>query len=511
MKLPQDKECDSMIWNLKKYKHKIALLEDNKNSMTYQKLWEEGELLAGKIPERSLVFLFCKNAIGSVLGYTAFLNHGIVPVLLKSDLEGELQENLLKTYQPDYIWLEREKAENEFSDWEIVCEQEGWRLLKRQVLWERREDILRESEDVYAEKNKVSEERTETKKISEKGSGIYPDLALLLTTSGSTGSPKLVRQSYGNILANTESIAEYLELDETERPITTLPMNYTYGLSIINSHLYVGATILLTEKTLMDRGFWEFFQTEQATSFGGVPYTYEILKKLRFLRMDLPSLRTMTQAGGKLAPELHKEFAEYAMDQGKHFVVMYGQTEATARMAYLPYEKSLEKYGSMGIAIPGGMFSLIDVNGEEIKEPDVVGELVYRGKNVTLGYAQCRDDLAKGDERHGVLVTGDMAKMDSDGYFYIVGRKKRFLKIFGNRVNLDETERMIKQEFENIDCACAGVDDKMSVYIIDAGKAEDVKEFLVKKTKLNPSAFHVEWIGEIPKNEAGKTLYAKLK
>lgn len=496
-----------MIWDLKKYKYNMALLEDSGNSMTYQQLWEAGELLAGKIPERSLVFLFCKNAIGSVLGYTAFLNHGIVPVLLKSDLEEELQENLLKTYQPDYIWLEKEKAEKEFPDWEAVCEQQGWELLKMQALSESQKDIQQESEAVYA----LSEGREETKKASEKEAGLYPDLALLLTTSGSTGSPKLVRQSYENILANTKSIAEYLELDETERPITTLPMNYTYGLSIINSHLYVGASVLLTEKTLMDRGFWEFFKTEQATSFGGVPYTYEILKKLRFLRMDLPSLRTMTQAGGKLAPELHKEFAEYAMEQGKHFVVMYGQTEATARMAYLPYEKSLEKYGSMGIAIPGGRFSLIDVNGEEIIEPELVGELVYRGRNVTLGYAECRDDLAKGDERHGVLVTGDMAKMDSDGYFYIVGRKKRFLKIFGNRVNLDETERMIKQEFEEIDCACAGVDDKMSVYITDEGKAEAVKEFLVKKTKLNPSAFDLEWIGKIPKNEAGKTLYAKLK
>ncbi len=468
-----------MIWDFKTHKENTALLDDQGNGMTYGELLEEGEALAEKIPRRSLVFSFCKNAIGSVLGYTAFLNHDIVPVLLKPDLEEKLQKNLLKTYRPDYLWMEKEKAKKEFSGLKEIYAWRDWALFAADV--------------------------------PEEAVGLYPELALLLTTSGSTGSPKLVRQSYENIRANTESIATYLKLDETERPITTLPMNYTYGLSIINSHLYAGAAVLLTEKTLMDRGFWEFFKKENATSFGGVPYTYEILKKLRFLRMDLPSLRTMTQAGGKLSPELHKEFAEYAIEKGKHFVVMYGQTEATARMAYLPYEKSLEKYGSMGIAIPGGKFTLIDVDGKEITEPGMTGELVYEGKNVTLGYALDREDLAKGDERNGVLVTGDMAKMDSDGYFYIVGRKKRFLKIFGNRVNLDETERMVKEEFSELGCACAGVDDRMSVFITDGAKAEKIKKFLAEKTKLHPSAFQVKVIQEIPKNEAGKTLYSELE
>lgn len=466
-----------LIWNLEQYQDNIALQEDCGSSITYQQLFERGEWLAKKLSKRSLVFLFCKNEIGAVLGYTAFLNHDIVPILLKHDLEETLQENLISTYQPEYVWLDKEKAEKEFSDWEEVCQWQDWKLMKNK---------------------------------KEKSCRLNSQLALLLTTSGSTGSPKLVRQSYENILANTTSIVQYLELDETERPITTLPMNYTYGLSIINSHLFVGSTILLTDRTLMDREFWKFLKEQQATSFGGVPYTYEILKKLRFFQMELPSLRTMTQAGGKLAPELHKAFAEYAVQRGKHFVVMYGQTEATARMAYLPYQKSLEKYGSMGIAIPGGSFTLRDVNGDMITKPDIVGELVYHGKNVTLGYAECRNDLAKGDERHGVLVTGDMAKMDLDGYFYIVGRKKRFLKIFGNRVNLDEIERMIQQEFTRMECACAGEDDKMRVYITDDSKIKDVRAFLVKKTKFHPSAFHVIWTKFIPKNEAGKILYAKL-
>ena len=394
-------------------------------------------------------------------------------------IEEKLAKNLLAIYQPSYIYIPADMKEK-YGTFECIHEQYNYCLLKTN----------------YGVKH-----------------NLYSELGLLLTTSGSTGSPKFVRQSYKNIQSNAESIAQYLELDETERPITTLPMNYTYGLSIINSHLLVGAAILMTDKSLMEKGFWEFFRKEQATSFGGVPYTYEMLKKLRFFRMDLPSLRTMTQAGGKLSPDLHKEFAEYAKEQKKHFVVMYGQTEATARMAYLPYEKSLEKYGSMGIAIPGGKFTLADVNGKPITDSEVTGELIYEGPNVTLGYAEQIADLEKGDERQGRLITGDMAKMDQDGYFYIVGRKKRFLKIYGNRVNLDETEQILKTRFEDYDFACAGKDDQLYVFVTSDIEQEQaaVKKYLSEKTGLNHKAFTIQFIEKIPKNEAGKTLYAKLE
>lgn len=466
-----------MMWNFNEFADSTAAITEQGQSITYRELAAEGSGLASKMPERSLVFCLCKNEIGALLGYTACLNHKIVPLLLDSHLDRELLAHLLDTYKPAYVWVPQESVE-EFPSFACEYQRFSYALLKTG----------------FAEAYPLHEE-----------------LALLLTTSGSTGSPKLVRQSYKNIRANTASIVSYLELDHTERPITTLPMNYTYGLSIVNSHLSVGATLLLTGSTLMQKEFWNFFKEQGATSFGGVPYTYEMLKKLRFFRMELPSLRTMTQAGGKLSPELHHEFAEYAQKLGKKFVVMYGQTEATARMAYLPHEHSLEKYGSMGIAIPGGHFDLIDVNDTIINQPNVTGELVYTGDNVTLGYAERGEDLCKGDERHGVLVTGDMAKRDADGYYFIVGRKKRFLKIFGNRVNLDESERMIKSNFEFLDCACAGVDDKMYIFVTDASKELDVKRFISEKTGLNPSAFHMKTIDTIPKNEAGKTLYIKLE
>jgi len=224
--------------------------------------------------------------------------------------------------------------------------------------------------------------------------------------------------------------------------------------------------------------------------------------------MDLPHLKTITQAGGKLNDELNKEFSEYAHSTGKRFFVMYGQTEATARMSFLPPERSIEKLGSMGIAIPGGEFSLIDDNGAPIDEPDIVGELVYKGKNVSMGYAVRGNDMVKGDENNGVLVTGDLAKRDRDGFYYIVGRKKRFIKLYGNRVNLDETERLIKNIVPDV--ACAGSDEKMLIFVTDESVINNVLSFISNKTGVNRRAFTVKVIDSIPKNSSGKTIYSNL-
>lgn len=468
------------MWNLMKYKKNVALTDEQGTTVTYADISEIEEHIKEKTKGRCLVVSLCRNTTGSVAGYISFINNRIVPVMLNAHMEQELLDNLLKAYAPSYIWCPTDeiKDHSDFLCMETVYSVYDYSLLKTEY---------------------------DTEYL------LNDELALLLTTSGSTGSPRFVRQSYKNIRANTDSIVDYLGLDDTERPITTLPMNYTYGLSIINSHFAVGATILLTEKSLMQKEFWSFFRHERATSFGGVPYTYEILEKLRFRGMDLPYLRTMTQAGGKLTPELHAKFASYAAEHGKRFVVMYGQCEATARMGYLPADKAVEKCGSMGIAIPGGKFKLTDINGKIVTESYTTGELVYEGANVTLGYAECGTDLALGDERNGILETGDMAQFDEDGYYYIVGRRKRFLKLYGNRVNLDETDRLIKGAFDSLDCASAGTDDHMCIFITEGDMAEPVKDFVVNKTKINSNAFKVIVIDEIPKNDAGKTLYRELE
>lgn len=467
------------MWNLKKYGNHTAIIDDKGVEASYHDLEAVQQRMADKIKRRTLVVSLCKNSVGSVAGYVAFLNLRIAPVLLNANLDNVLMDNLLSIYQPAYIWAPSDMAlKAPLSGMEVVCSEYDYSLFETKYKKE------------YA---------------------LYSELGLLLTTSGSTGSPKFVRQSYANILSNAQSIVSYLKLDETERPITTLPMNYTYGLSIINSHLLAGATLLVTDKSLMQKEFWDFFRSRKATSFGGVPYTYEILDRLHFMEMDLPYFQTMTQAGGKLTKELHAKFAKYAAENKKQFVVMYGQCEATARMGYLPANMAVVKCGSMGIAIPGGKFNLTDEDGIQIKEANITGELVYEGANVTLGYAECGEDLALGDERNGVLHTGDLAYFDDDGYYYIVGRKKRFLKIYGNRVNLDEMDRLIKGAFDGIDCATAGVDDRLYVFITTEKFAKDIKNYISRKTKLNPAAFEIVVIDEIPKNDAGKILYKDLE
>lgn len=465
----------SSVWDLEKFGDSVAVIDEFGETVTYAQLKNESEAVAQAVGQRCLVFSLCRNETGSLIGYVGFMNGGIPPVLLNSHLDEELLRNLLAAYKPSYLWIPEEQY-GQFEGMEIVYRSYRYMLLKTGY------------ENTFP---------------------LYEELGLLLSTSGSTGSPKFVRQSYANVIDNAESIMAYLQLDSSERPITTLPMNYTYGLSIINSHLLAGASILVTDKGIMQKEFWNFFKEAGATSFGGVPYTYEMLDRLRFCRMNLPSLRTMTQAGGKLLLDLHEKFARYAEENGKRFVVMYGQCEATARMGYLPPEKAAEKKGSMGIAIPGGKFHLIDENGSEITEPCVTGELVYEGRNVTLGYAESGADLAKGDERHGILHTGDMAQFDEDGYFYISGRKKRFLKIYGNRVNLDEMDRLIKGRFE-IEAASSGVDDHLYIFLTDETKKDAVLRFVVEKTRLNSAAFQIIVIDEIPKNDSGKILYKEL-
>ncbi len=455
---------------------KMAFLDDRGQEITYEELGSYARRLGQYLKKRSLAFCLCENSAGSPAGYLALLYSRVVPVLFDRRIDKSLLENLLRTYQPAYLYYPSE-MEAEFSAFPVLS---------------------REYDYILAEIPDAPE------------TALDGELALLLSTSGSTGSPKLVRQSYRNIQSNAEAIAAFLKLDDTERPVTTLPMNYTYGLSVINSHMQAGATVLMTDKSVIMKAFWDFMKAKRATSFSGVPFTYELLKRARFFRMDLPDLRYMTQSGGKLSPSMHLEFAAWCREHGKKYIAMYGSTEATARMAYLPSEMSVEKYGSVGKAIPGSRFLLTDADGREIKEANLEGKLVFSGPGVAMGYALCREDLKKRDEWQGVLKTGDIAYCDEDGFYFISGREKRFLKLFGNRVNLDEIDCLVKARFEGIDCASAGVDDRMKTYITDRSLIDEVRQYLSVTTHLSESAFDVQYLKEIPKNASGKPLYREL-
>lgn len=453
----------------KKDPKKVAVIDDSGESLTYEDLCNYSKEFAKALPYRTLIFILSENCNGSLLGYTSALDNHVVPLILSNKTEQTLFDTLYEKYQPEYLWLPTDRI-NDFNLKECVYSTHGYSLVKTGF---------------------------ETPSL-------YEDLSLLLPTSGSTGSPKLVRHCYRNIEANAENVMNLFRLTPSERAMAALPMHYTMGLSVIASHLYAGATLLLCGKSLLDPGFWKMLK-DGATSFTGVPYSYDLLAKLRFFRMDLPDLKVVTQGGGKLTEEMWMSLANYAEEKGKKFIATYGQSECTARMAYLPAELAKAKVCSIGIAEPGGQLSIIDNDGNETFEGEATGEMVYRGENVTLGYATCKEDLLKGDENHGIMHTGDLARRDADGCYFIVGRLKRFLKIFGLRIGLDEVENLIRSHYDT-DCYCSGDDEHLLVKLTNAAIVEEMPAFIEEKTHLFHQRIQIQVVDKILRNEAGKVI-----
>lgn len=453
---------------------KGVIIEENGQIHHIQQMLTDGDLIFRMIPYRSLVLLLCQNKFESVFFYINAIERGVVPILVDADSDISLLNALINEYQPEFIFAPSTKLAK-FENYLVEYSLRDYLLFKSN------------------KKNLVK---------------LNQDLALLLSTSGTTGSPKLVRLSLNNLVSNAASISTYLGLDFSETAISSLPMNYSFGLSIINSHLHVGGSVVMTSESITQRGFWNLFKKFNVTSLSGVPYTFDILYKFKLLNSDIPSLRMLTQAGGKLSDEKIKHFAQLSIHKGIDFFVMYGQTEGTARLSYLPPHLIFDKLGSIGVPIPNGKFHLIDEYGKIINQSGISGELVYTGPNVMLGYSECKEDLNLGDENKGCLHTGDIALFDDDGFYYIVGRIKRFIKLFGNRVNLDELEKLLLER--GVKSACKGKDNALVVYILKHEDTSLVKEFFTQKLGIHSSVLDIRIIEEIPKNSSGKTLYSKL-
>lgn len=464
-----------MILNLEKWAGDALAAKDSQGgTLTYSELRDFALHVEKLLPRRSLLFLLVENNVGGIAWTIGNICAGNVPLILNAHLDDALHHSLFDLYKPPYVCVPEGMADK--YPYERVATEFGYTLMK----------------------------------TGHEACPVNDELSHLLPTSGSTGSPKLVRHKYANIEAAGLNISTFFRLTSADRPLMVLPLYYTMGLSMVFSHFYVGATVLITNLNMTDRRFWQFMKEERATSFTGVPYSFEILNLMRFFRMDLPDLRLLTQGGGRMPRELNLKFAEWCRDTGREWVATYGQSECTARMAWLPAKWAVEKVGSIGIAVPNAELSLMDMDGNAVTTPHTEGEMCYRGRNVTMGYACRREDLLLGDERNGFIRTGDLAYFDEDGCYYIVGRMGRFLKLFGMRVGLDECERIVKGKFDNLECACVGTDDKMLVYLTDENYKTQVKDELVARLKLVASSFEVRVIEEIPKNEAGKTLYVQL-
>jgi acyl-CoA synthetase (AMP-forming)/AMP-acid ligase II len=411
--------------------------------------------------KQALAFLYLDNSIASIKMLLNCLNSRLTLALLSPKLHIDYKQRLEQTYTPYYIY-----------------------------------DVTRgEIPDFDREDNAFFRSKKAIRNV------IHPDIKLLLSTSGTTGSPKFVKLSEDNLVQNALSILDYLPVRGSDVTPLNLPVFYSYGLSVFTTNSLGGGQVVCGNRDVVQKEFWEDMERYGYTSVAGVPYVYEMLHRIGFHRREYPSLRYMTQAGGKLHASLIQSFGEYLTERNKQFFVMYGQTEATARMAYMPPHDLLQKIGSIGRPIRGGQFTLA---------PDT-NELLYSGPNVFGGYATSAADLAT-FERLPELHTGDVAICDADGYYYITGRLKRFVKLFGTRINLDEVETLLKQEMQGETFACTGIEDKqlLVVHRQETLDGNNIRSFLAKRLGLHPTAFKVQKTDEFPLTPNGKLDYTAL-
>ena len=450
----------SFAHNLEKFNHLCALKFSEREDISYCELAQMVDDFGKKIiGNRQLVLIEANKNVATIIAYLACLKYVHCALMIESDVNHTAKQQLIDTYRPNWHY---------FDDGSGYC----------------------------------------LKRIHKTNLNLHIDLALLLSTSGSTGSPKLVKLSLRNLQSNAHSIVTYLGVDKKENAITSLPLSYSYGLSVLNSHLLAGASITVTKLSVLERGFWNLLKQKQVTSLSGVPYIYEILDKLKFTKMELPHLKTLTQAGGKLSADLRQTFATYAQQNKVNFYVMYGQTEATARITYLAPEKALIKSESIGQVIPGGQLWLEDNDGERITTTNKVGQLIYSGNNVMLGYANNLAELSDADQMLGRLPTGDLGYIDLDGDFTITGRKSRFIKIYGNRISLDDIEGYLLSQ--KIKCKAVGTDNVL--YIVSEEGLEDAHVYKLLKDRYGFNKKVITLLSKfnLPRSSSGKILISEL-
>lgn len=457
------------FWQLAAAPHDLAVIEAaTGRSLTYAELAAEADAQAAGwqlAKSRALIFIFCRNDLASLAAYLGGLRAGQAVALLPTGAAAHAAP-LLAAYAPERLLAPA--GLGPFSGYTAGPVTPGgltaWRPVRPTSAGE-----------------------------------VPADVALLLSTSGTTGSPKMVRLSAGNLQANADSIRQYLGLTPAERAPTTLPLSYSYGLSVVHSHLAAGAALVLGEFPVVQKETWTALARHGATSFAGVPLLYQLLRRLRFDPHAHPALRTCTQAGGRLDADTKRWFLDATHGTAARFFVMYGQTEATARISYVPPENLREHLDSIGRAIPGGELTL---------DP-ATRELIYRGPNVMLGYARSRADLAAGDTQHGTLRTGDLGRVDANGFFYVDGRLTRFLKLAGLRVSLDELERHLEAKLGS-PVACGGADEALLVHTEAAAPAGQIQTLLQETFGLAPSLVTVRAGAPLARLASGKIDYAAL-
>jgi long-chain acyl-CoA synthetase len=417
------------------------------------------------VQEKKIAFLYLDNSIQSITAFWNFFNSKHAIALLSQNLKAEFKQSLESLYHPYFIYDQKRNAIENYSSKKINSSLEIF--------------FCKENDE-----HKISDE-----------------LKLLLNTSGTTGSPKFVKISEKNLLSNAEAILNYLPVNSADVTPLNLPVHYSYGLSVLITNSIAGGKIICSTRDMLQKDFWNDFEKYGCTSLAGVPYVYETLYRTGFTKKSFPFFKYMTVAGGKLNENLVNVFYDFATRNRARFYIMYGQTEATARMSYLDPEFLPEKKMSIGKPILNGRFE-ID------KE---TSELLYYGENVFGGYANSKKDLEIFSAKQP-LRTGDIAEVDGEGFYYVTGRLKRIAKLFGNRVNLDEIEKALNEKFMDSTFICTGMDDKILLLGVKnfAADQKNISQFLFSQYTIHPSVVVIKQLDQIPLTENKKINYTKF-
>jgi acyl-CoA synthetase (AMP-forming)/AMP-acid ligase II len=441
--------------------------------------------LAGAIASerKRLVFLFCGNSCETVIGLLGAAAAGHAIALIDPSLAADKLSALIAAYQPDLV---------------LSTPDIGEKLREQALGWG----------DWRSHESRAGLVEWTTRDPGAPSIDIDPALQLLLSTSGTTGSQKYVRLSRDAIVANAKQIAQALAIDDRSIGIAHLPLHYSYGLSVVTSHLAVGGQVYLVNDSITSPSFWSKIGSVGGSHFPGVPFHYAALARLG-AGLIPNSVKVFTQAGGALDPRIQAKIHDWATQRDGRFFVMYGQTEAAPRMTTLQHADFMRKAGSVGAALSGGRLSIVDDMGAPMPA-DAAGTVVYEGPNVMLGYAMARSDLDKGDELGGRLETGDLGRLDEEGFLYLTGRAKRFAKIAGYRLGLDE----IEQELFAV-CSVACIDLGEKIAIVHEQQSETALKARLRELAANykvpSSSFSLLKTAQIPRGASGKINYAQLK
>lgn len=461
---------NSYIRKVKLFKNidldKTLILDEQNQNYSKRQLIKLSQDIANIIKDKNLVLFCCENTSENLAYYYAFIKNKQALILCENNNE---IDHLIKKFNPEFIFLRKEK-EN-VNNYYMIKEGINFKILKNK------------------------------KKIKKK---IHKDLAILITTSGSLKESKYVKLSYENIFENAISISKYLKIKINDISITTLPLSYSYGMSVCNSHLFFDKTIVCSKESFIERNFWEKVKKYCITNISFVPFNLETLNKLGLHKFDFSKVRFITLAGGKLNSSIVVNICNFFKSKKINFYSMYGQTEASPRISFIELKTLLKKPLSCGKAIPGGTITIENKNKKKN-----YGEIVYKGKNIFKGYAQNRKDCYS-LKNYYKLYTGDLGYKDINGDLFIIGRKKREIKAYGVRINLDILENEINKKSSSF--ICTNSENNLKIFYSKKNlNINKTSQTIRTLTNLRNNDIQFIYIKKFPRLKNNKINYKMLK